>query len=644
MSEDRDYLIDSALEETLGGIQPPDLSQRILLAVREASDDPASPRAVDLTNPAAPLPHGSLDIQPTPAPRRRSSWMSAAWTLGVLTAGVLIGLFALQFSKPSDVAQENGSQANDSSSVSTRVTNTPRRNGTDVRPDRSAEQEREYGLPPEDSHREGVPFRPSDPSRRMARLWEPPEVGEVQPVTTMVSTLDRHLQQQWEREDWQPGSPVSDEEWMARVLDRVFGVLPEDVPPYITAALDRQVSRGEILDQWFADDRLRKQYARKWANVWTDHLMLMASERDTDQHRQRLSAFLRGAITRDVPLARWPERLLAAEGTVEESRGAGTWLLAHSDRENLQITAAVGEVFLGQRIACVRCHGSRPDQPADVTADEMSDFWQLNAFFAQLRAERDGDQVRLVDRDMQEDVIYFELPGGFQKAVLPVFPDGQSIASSGNVASVVRRRELADWIGSSTLWHRVVVQRVWRTLLQSPLEGESSVTEALVSQSAAHAGSLATLTRWIVLSEAFGRASHPADHRLAGGVIGMYRADGQLKASRDLLRVAESNDGNSILLARAFDNSEPGVIAVAPIATIPLLPSRAAFVDQIVDSKLRWKEQVDHLFLHAIGRLPRSAERRIIAAIHQKQPDNRQALKTIMEALCNSADSDNLLK
>ena len=277
----------------------------------------------------------------------------------------------------------------------------------------------------------------------------------------------------------------------------------------------------------------------------------------------------------------------------------------------------------------------------------MAEFWQLNAFFAQLRAERDGGRdggrdVRLVDRDMNEDAIFYELPGGFQKAAYPVFPDGQKIASDGRVSRVVRRRELGEWIGTSKLWHTVIVQRVWRTLLKSPLEADADVTAELVAQSTANEGHLESVIRWVVLSDAFCRPSHPADHRLAGGAIGMYRSSGQLNDTIDLLKVVDSNDGASILFARNV-GGDGTAIAAQVISTIPLLPAREAFVDQIGDSELRWKERIDHLFLYAVGRLPLATERRTIEAIQKKQSDQKKGLKTIMEVLSNSADGDSLL-
>jgi hypothetical protein len=649
VSEDRDPLIDSALEETLGGIQPPDLSQRILLAVREASDNPESVPAIDLSNPIfadGPLP-GAGQVRTSGRPER-SSVLSVVWTLGVLAAGMLIGLFALNFGQPPNGDDSESEIANDTNETDVdREANRlleQRGQGDDLE---SNDEGRRKGSDrivtptiPDDGV-PSVPFRP-EVKQQLVRQWQPPELSEVISETEMVAVVDRELGQIWQSESWEPGAAIADEEWLARVLDRVFGLEPEEVAGVVAAKMgDIPQKRGEVLDQLFSEDLFRRAFATKWSEVWVEHLMLSSLERGNAERREQLGEFLEAAIINKIPLGKWPHALLAAEGTVEESAGAGAWLLGHADRENVHITSAVGEVFLGQRIACARCHDSRDDSSS--ASGEMAEFWQLNSFFSQLRPERNaGQDVRLVDRDMNEDAIFYELPGGFQKAAYPVFPDGQKIDTDGRVDQVVRRRELGEWIGTSKSWHSVIVQRVWRSLLRSSLDADTEITTQLVQQSASNGGELEALIRWIVLSDAFCRSSHPADHRLAGGAIGMFRANGRLNNTIDLLKVAEANDGGSILFAQNIGDNV-NAIAAPVISTMPLLPVREAFVGQIVDSELRWKERIDHLFLYAVGRLPLASERRTIQAIHKKQSDESKALKTIMEVLSNSADGDSLL-
>ncbi|MEO1970081.1 MAG: DUF1549 domain-containing protein [Pirellulaceae bacterium] len=627
MTLDHDLLVDSALEEVLGGIQPPDLSQRILLAVREASDDPETSRAID---PAL------VSLQPqanraVTRGERRSPVLPVAWALSILVASVLIGLFALELSgeksDPSgtEVAEENLDQGAERSVKDSET-------GDEIDDDA-----------PSGTVLPNVPFKPKDPESRIVRQWSAPELAELRTEVEMVSAVNQRIATAWKNHQWEPET-ISDQQWLVRVFERVFGLDFEDLNTNGLRAKPSQ--RAELLDELFADPRYRRAFASKWSNVWLDHLMTTAPQRGAGVRRQQLAAFLTDAIRDGVPPRSWPKQLLSASGTVEESAGATAWLVAHADRGNQRITSAVGEVFLGSRLVCARCHDDRGD--SELYAAKMSDYWQLNAFFGQLRQERDprSKEIRLIDRDMTDEVIFYEIPGGYQKAAMPVFLDGQTIVSDGRVESAVRREELGEWIGTSPQWHAVVVHQVWKTVFGMALNVDSNaeLRLKLVEQSAAQGDKLETLVRWLVLSDAFCRVGaeevpHRGDGHWASNLpVGAYLAEVKYGPAVDLLNVASSNDGNSILSARNV--ADPSDSISVPVRTVvPLDADGVAFVDRIIRSELRWQERIDHVFLFAVGRPPTAGERKVVDEIHAKQPDEAKALETIMEALANSAAS-----
>jgi hypothetical protein len=626
-----DPLVDSALDELLGGIQPPDLAQRILLAVREASEDSQSSHAID---PAVVSLQPQSRHQTVTSGDRRSPILSLAWTCSILVAGVLIGLFALRFggeersTSETEVASQNENQQVDQRRVKESL------------PGDDGDQRVLPDLGP--TH---IPFVPRDTQPQIVRRWAAPELADVRSEVEMVSAINRQIVSAWKSDNWKPAT-ISDQQWLGRVFERVFGLDFAEVNA--SELLAKKTERRQLLDELFAEPRYRKAFVSKWTKVWLDHLMATAPERAAGERRPQVAAFLADAILTGVPPKSWPQELLAASGTVEESGGATAWLLAHADRGNQRITSAVGEVFLGRRVVCARCHDDRGD--SDLYAAKMSDYWQLNAFFGQMRQDRDpsSKEIRLVDRDMTDEAIFYEIPGGYQKAAFPVFLDGQRIASdgrsNGRIDRSLRRAELGEWIGTSPQWHGVIVRQVWKIIFGTTLnvDRDAELQRALVEQSAAQGEKLETLVRWLVLSDAFSKVASEEVPRRSDGhwasnlPVGAYLASVKFEPAVDLLNLASSNDGDSILSARSVGGPS-NTIAVPIRIVVPLAADGVAFVDRIVNGELRWKERIDHVFLVAVGRPPTARERKVAGQIHAKQPTERKALSTIMEALRNSA-------
>jgi len=146
-----------------------------------------------------------------------------------------------------------------------------------------------------------------------------------------------------------------------------------------------------------------------------------------------------------------------------------------------------------------------------------------------MRAERQDDVVRLVNVDFRgqdrgsNGEVFYETPAGLMKTALPRFIDGAEIPTSGDLAMVDRRRELARLVAQSDDLAKALVSRVWAHFFDygftrpvDDLGPKSSLPapqalDRLATEFAAHDYDLKSLIRWTVLSDPFNRSSKVTD-------------------------------------------------------------------------------------------------------------------------------------
>ena len=85
--------------------------------------------------------------------------------------------------------------------------------------------------------------------------------------------------------------------------------------------------------------------------------------------------WLRDQIAADVPMDEFARRIVAARGSTWANPPAGFY---RSNRDPESAAEAVGQVFLGVRLQCARCH----NHPSDVWTQD--DYYGLAAYFANL--------------------------------------------------------------------------------------------------------------------------------------------------------------------------------------------------------------------------------------------------------------------
>jgi hypothetical protein len=299
--------------------------------------------------------------------------------------------------------------------------------------------------------------------------------------------------------------------------------------------------------------------------------------------------------------------------------------------------------------------------------------------------------VKLVNTDFAgqgqgstDGEVYYETPAGLLKSAFPVFLDGTAIPTSGELAQVDRRAELARFVVRSEQLPRALVNRIWAHFFgygftqpyddMSP-EGSAAHPELLnrlAGEFAARDYDLKSVIRWIALSDPFGRSSklpslRSKDMPEAGEVALFSRYYSRQMAAEEVynslvqaaqIRKTAANE-TEVEKARVdwlaqfnrpmgTDDADEeshfsGGIGQSLIMMNGDLMRRAAstqhagLLKSVAQSKLKYEEKVSHLFLAALSREPTRRELDSTRTILANSSGNEAtALEDIWWALLNS--------
>jgi hypothetical protein len=537
---------------------------------------------------------------------------------------------------------------------------------------------------------EPTPARPQAPSVNLRELVNV-KYDQAISDTEMVSFINSSLAQSWKDNQVQPSPAASDEEWCRRVFIRLLGRIPHVDEVRKFAADKRKDKREQLVTQLMEGEAYREQFAAHWAGVWSNLLIGRTMSQETEKlaSRDGLELYLRQSLASNKPYYQLVYELLTAEGSAQpgspDFNGAVNFLVASLGKDATLATARTSRLFLGQQLQCAQCH----EHPTNDWGQHQ--YWALNAFLRQATINQAGGVTRLTDEDFvakksvtTEGEVYFELPNGTIRATGPEFVDGQKIPAGGRLDEVNRRQELAKLVVKSPNLSPAVVNRLWshyfgfgftRPVDDIGPNNQPSHPELLAKlseQFAAHDYDLRKLTKWIVLSDAFGRSSRITPQNLAdapdagSAPLFTHYYTRQLQAEEvynSLLIAADlrkkSANQRDLETARVDwlaqfqrpmgtdDNEEEshfnGTVRQSLIMMNGDLMRRAVSSDDgsllkhLQQSNLKQEEKVEHLFLAALSRKPTKRELEAVDKLASQHRDNPAAvLEDIWWALLNS--------
>ena len=188
------------------------------------------------------------------------------------------------------------------------------------------------------------------------------------------SRLDELVEQHLQRLQLQPAERADDYVFVRRAYLTVIGRLPtaEEVRRFVALP---DADKDQRLIESLLNDR---GYSLLWAMRWSD---LLRNEQKvmSQQGAQGWHAWMASQIASDRPLGEFVAEMLTTLGSTYE-HPAASFHRTHRDPETA--AESVGQVFLGVRLQCARCH----NHPFDNWRQD--DYYGLAAYFATLKREQ----------------------------------------------------------------------------------------------------------------------------------------------------------------------------------------------------------------------------------------------------------------
>jgi len=254
-----------------------------------------------------------------------------------------------------------------------------------------------------------------------------------------------------------PAGPASDAVFLRRAYTDAIGLLPTPDEARAFLANPAADKRARLVDRLLA----RPEFADFWALKWAD---LLRNEEKTMGPKGVwvFGRWLRDQVAADVPLDAFARSLVASTG----SNFANPPTSFHrTNRDPMAAAEAVGQVFLGVRLNCARCH----NHPFDAWTQD--DYFGLAAYFGNVRRKQINNR-RLDNLDTHEingdEVVYVEGPPGIVQprsgeALAPKAPNGPRPDLRGGDDALA---SLADWLTrDNPQFARNLANRAWFHLI-----------------------------------------------------------------------------------------------------------------------------------------------------------------------------------
>ena len=198
-----------------------------------------------------------------------------------------------------------------------------------------------------------------------------------------------------------PSEPAADAAFLRRAYLDALGVLPTPAEVRAFLADPDPDKRSKLVDRLL----LRPEFADFWALKWAD---LLRNEEKTMGSKGVwvFQRWLRDQIAAGVPLDVFARRLVASTGSNFNNPPSS---FHRTNRDPSGAAEAFGQVFLGVRLQCARCH----NHPYDAWTQD--DYYGLSAYFSNVR-RKEINNLRADKLDLHEitgdEIIYLEGPPG----------------------------------------------------------------------------------------------------------------------------------------------------------------------------------------------------------------------------------------
>lgn len=246
--------------------------------------------------------------------------------------------------------------------------------------------------------------------------------------------------------------PADDATFLRRAHLDIIGRLPTPEETRAFLADPAPNKRSQLVDALLA----RPEYADHWSGKWIDLLR-------PNPYRVGIKAvfnfdeYIRDSFRTNKPFDQFSRELIAAKGNTFKN---GAAVLFRDRREPAELTTMIGQLFLGTRLDCAKCH----HHPFEKWGQD--DFYHFAAFFARIGRKGTGLSPPISGSDEQITVSKKgEVKHPLTDAVLaPRTLDGQLLEIPEGSDP---REALAEWITSdkNDLFAQTIANRIWADLM-----------------------------------------------------------------------------------------------------------------------------------------------------------------------------------
>ncbi len=204
-------------------------------------------------------------------------------------------------------------------------------------------------------------------------VWTPPPENNF---------IDKHVFAKLKAMETLPAELTTDEEFLRRVYYDVIGLPPN--PDEIRRFLEdtRTDKRARVIDDLLE----RPEHAEVWAAKWAE-LLKLRFDLMRDKGTWGMYRWIRDSVAANKPFDKFVRELIAAEGSYADNPPANFYRVFNNPEEAAEATT---QVFLGIRLLCAKCH----DHPFEKWVQK--DYYGMSAFFSQVNRKESGkreDQV-----------------------------------------------------------------------------------------------------------------------------------------------------------------------------------------------------------------------------------------------------------
>ena len=274
-------------------------------------------------------------------------------------------------------------------------------------------------------------------------------------VSSSTKHLDRHINAVLKREGIQPSAMSEDTAFLRRVHLDLTGKIPasEDVLNFLKDGSPNK--RQKKIDQLIGGEA----YIDYWSGLWVN--WLIGRRADNDDRRVGLTAWVRDALTKNMPYNQFVQVLIAADGELKDN-GAGNYIMRY-ERSPAVLTSHSSRLFLGLPMQCAECH----DHKTEVWSQK--DYYGIAAFFNGIESEQKG-YIQTIDMAGNEKRMENFLITNEPRKVMWVERMDAEVAprflgGTEYTGSLTKKRDaLAQWMTdkSNPYFSKAIVNRVWK--------------------------------------------------------------------------------------------------------------------------------------------------------------------------------------